>query len=480
MGILERIIGPERYKSVLQWMYSPTDGSSVAVFRFGFGAIMMWEVWRYFDHNWIASYFTDKAVYFTYPLFHWVHPWPTLELMEWHFLFIALCGFLIAVGLLYRPAVIGLFFAFSYVFLLEEARYLNHFYFVMLVALAMIFVPANRVWSLDALIKKKWAAWPFLQDTTGLMDNWAVWYIRMQFGITYLYGGIAKLTPDWLRGYPLSDWISGADDAFLIGPYVHERWMGLFLSYSGLLLDLAFVPLLLCRKTRWLGFFLAVAFNLMNAELFHIGIFPWMMIVGTLIFFEPDWPKKLWDRFTLDNVNRTKYHQERWREIWSRGLLSHFTTYQKWTASFLIFFAAYQLLFPFRHWLYPGVVHWTEEGHKFAWHMKLRSKGGDATFVIKDPVADRTWAVDPDTFLNNRQKNKMETRPDMILFFAHWLRDYYKETEGTDVEVYADSWASLNGRERQRLIDPSVNLADVRWSPLPSPWIVPLTTKLRR
>lgn len=479
MGILERIIGPKRYLQVLRWMYTPTDGASVAVFRMGFGAIMMWEVWRYFSHNWIAAYYTGKQLYFTYPLFHWVHPWPTLELMEAHFLFMALCGLLVALGLFYRPAAVGLFLSFSYVFLLEEARYLNHFYFVILVALAMICIPAHRVWSLDAYIKSKWARWPFLRTDTGFMDTWAVWYIRLLFGITYFYGGIAKLTPDWLRGYPLSDWISGSDDVFLIGPYVHERWMGLFLSYSGLLLDLAFVPLLLWRKTRWLGFTFALAFNLMNAELFSIGIFPWMMIVGTLIFFEPDWPRKLWDNLTLDKPSRLAYSQKRWQEIWRRGELSNFTTVQKVMASFLIFFALYQLLFPLRHWLYPGSVHWTEEGHKFSWHMKLRSKNGNATFVIKDREADKTWGLDPRQFLNNRQYGKMITRPDMILFFAHWLRDYYKETENIDVDVYADAWSSLNGRKPQRLIDPSVNLAEVHWSPLPSSWIVPLHTPLR-
>ena len=478
MDILERIVGTKRYKQLLQWAYTPTDAASIAVFRMGFGVILMWEVWRYFDHNWIKAYFTGKDIYFTYPLFHWVHPWPSLELMELHFLFIGLCALLVTLGLLYRPAAIGLFVSCSYVFLLEEARYLNHFYFVMLVALAMVFVPANRIWSLDSVIKRKFNRWPFLRNTTGLIDTWAVWYIRLQFGITYLYGGIAKLNPDWLRGYPLSNWISGSDDVLFIGPYVHERWMGLFLSYSGLLLDLAFVPLLLWKRTRWLGFSLALAFNLMNAELFNIGIFPWLMIVGTLIFFEPDWPKRLWDTITMHKENRLRYTQMRWEEIRSRGQLSYFTTGQKVLVSFLVCFALFQILFPFRHLLYPGEVHWTEEGHKFSWRMKLRSKSGRAVFVIKEPSEDKTWAVEPEAYLNSRQESKMKTRPDMILFFAHWLRDYYNQ-QGMDVEVYADSWASLNGREFQRLIDPSVNLAEVQWSLFPSQWIVPLHTPLR-
>ena len=48
-------------------------------------------------------------------------------------------------------------------------------------------------------------------------------------------------------------------------------------------------------------------------------------------------------------------------------------------------FAALQLLMPLRHWLYPGNPNWTEEGHRFAWHMKLRDKDATAVFELRDP-----------------------------------------------------------------------------------------------
>lgn len=243
--------------TLLGRMYSPVDGSSIAVFRIGFGTVLLWEVWRYFHNQWIESYYTGKSLYFTYPYFSWVHPWPTLQLMEWHFLFLGLCSALVAIGLFYRIASVGLFFAFSYIFLLEQAHYLNHFYFVILVAFSMMFIPAHRTWSLDAYF------WP--HPRTKNIELWSIWLIRLQFGITYFYGGLAKFNIDWLRGYPLTDWI--ARDGY-------GRTTALFLSYSGILLDLLFVPLLLWRRTRWIGFFLAVAFNIVNSQLFHIGIFP--------------------------------------------------------------------------------------------------------------------------------------------------------------------------------------------------------------
>lgn len=457
----------------------PVDSASMVVFRIGFGSIMMWEVWRYFDHNWIKSYYTGKTLYFTYPGFSWVHPWPTLELMEAHFLLIALFGAMVALGLCYRLAATGLFLTFSYVFLLEQARYLNHFYFVILVAFTMIFVPANRSCSLDRLIKSYFVKWPFVRDASNsFMDTWAVWAVKMQFGITYFYGGIAKLNADWLRGYPLSDWIQDNTTTPIIGPYVHERWMGLFLSYSGLILDLAFVPLLLWRKTRWFGLLCALAFNLMNDQLFSIGIFPWMMIAGTTLFMEPDWPKRFWDFCTMDKAMRLKSSMQRTSARVKRSkLLSKITTEQHVVAVVMITFFVFQFLFPFRHILYPGNVSWTEEGHMYSWHMKLRSKSGRIRFVIKDADTGRMFEVDPDEFLNSRQERKMDTRPDMILQFAHWLRDYYQEQGMENVEVYAESFASLNGRAEQRLIDPSVNLADVQWNLGHSTWIVPLTAR---
>lgn len=306
------------------------------------------------------------------------------------------------------------------------------------------------------------------------MPQWGLWMLRLQFGITYFYGGLAKINSDWLQGYPMSDWIADEDHLFLIGPYVHERWMGLFMSYAGLLLDLAFVPLLLWKRTRWIGFAFALAFNLYNDHMFSIGIFPWVMIAGTLLFFEADWPRRFWDVCTLESGKRKQKNLP----------LLTITTERRVVAYVMIVFTAYQLLFPFRHFLYPGNVSWTEEGHLYAWHMKLRSKAGDIYFVVKDADSQRSFEIDPDEYLNSRQVRKMKTRPQMILQFAHWLRDRYT-SQGMNVEVYAESFARLNQHSRQRLIDPEVDLAKIEWSILPNGmhrgvpegkdgWIVPI------
>ena len=126
-SVIERLMGPSRYQRFLQWFFRPVDSCSMAVFRASYGAIMVWEVTRYFDHNWIKSYYTGKTLYFTYPGFSWVHPLPSLELMEAHFILMGVLATMVMVGLCYRFAAAGLAVAFSYVYLLEQARYLNHF-----------------------------------------------------------------------------------------------------------------------------------------------------------------------------------------------------------------------------------------------------------------------------------------------------------------------------------------------------------------
>ncbi|MDB6039064.1 MAG: Vitamin K-dependent gamma-carboxylase [Verrucomicrobiales bacterium] len=66
------------------------------------------------------------------------------------------------------------------------------------------------------------------------------------------------------------------------------QYFGL-ITYGGLLFDLFIVLFLLWRRTRPCAFIVAIAFHLTNNWLFDIGIFPWLAIVLTSLFFAPDW-----------------------------------------------------------------------------------------------------------------------------------------------------------------------------------------------
>jgi len=142
---------------------------------------------------------------------------------------------------------------------------------------------------------------------------------------------------------------------------------------------------------------------------------------------------------------------------------------------FIALWLAFQVLVPLRHLLYPGSPSWTEQGHRFAWQMKLRDKDASATFFVRDPATGREWRVAPRRYLLRHQVREMESRPDMILQFAHYLAREWAQTHGVErAEVRARVCASLNGRKAALLIDPDRDLARVKRSLRHADWILPL------
>src|SRR5690606_11851563 len=142
------------------------------------------------------------------------------------------------------------FLGISYVFLLEQACYLNHVYLIALLAFLMIFVPAHRAGSVHAWLRP----WRRAEVAPAC----ALWLLRAQVGIPYFYAGVAKLNPDWLRGEPLRMWLRDSVDLPVLGPLLVEEWVVYTFAYGGLLFDLLIVPALLWRRTRAPAFLLAL------------------------------------------------------------------------------------------------------------------------------------------------------------------------------------------------------------------------------
>lgn len=410
-------------------LFRPVDIRWLVVLRVGFGALMLWEAARYLTAGWIDAHYVDPVFHFTYYGFEWVRPFSS-EVM--HGVFVALglfsCG--IALGAWYRASTIGFFLTFTYIFLLEQARYLNHFYLICLIGFLMIFLPANRAWSIDARRRPEIAS--------GVTPGWTLWLLRFQIGIVYFYAGVAKMNVDWLQGRPLRMWLAERADWAVIGPFIAQDWVGWAFSYVALFLDLLAWPLLLWRRTRMPTFVLLLIFHAMNKALFSIGVFPPMMVAVTTIFFAPDWPK----RFGMKSLPPPGSWRPR------RGVVA-----------LVALWVLFQVLVPLRHFAYPGYVSWNELGHRFAWHMKLRDKDALAVFYVLDLDTGEFERVDPKDELTSWQARKMAGQPDMILQYAHFLADRARAKGAKRVEVRAQTSCSLNGRDARPLVDPSVNLA---------------------
>ena len=161
--------------------------------------------------------------------------------------------------------------------------------------------------------------------------------------------------------------------------------------------------------------------------------------------------------------------------------MAELTFRQKLVVGFIAVWIGLQILVPLRYLFYPGNVSWTEEGHRFAWMMKLRDKDAEARFTVRDPATGRQWRVSNERFLKRHQIGEMESRPDMILQFAHHLvRVWEKERGVAGVEVRARVCASLNGRKAELLIDPERNLARIERNLRHADWILPLTQPFER
>ena len=94
--------------SILSRLFAPVDAASLALFRIAFGLIMLWEVWRFLDNNWMGRYFTGKEFYFKYWPFEFVQPWPA-DGMFIHLGLMAFFAACIVMGLFYRVSAIAFF-----------------------------------------------------------------------------------------------------------------------------------------------------------------------------------------------------------------------------------------------------------------------------------------------------------------------------------------------------------------------------------
>lgn len=432
----------------------PVAAQSLAVFRIAFGALLLWDCWRFLRYDRIWRYWVEPDFHFTYPDFSWVTPLPS-GWIDLAWLYMGVAALFVMLGLLYRLSIITLTVLFAYFFLLDSTEYLNHFYLVLLYALILCFLPAARVWSLDAVIQpKEHAKVPYL----------AVFILRAQTEIVLVYAGLVKLTPDWLRGEPLGLWLSDRTYGFWFAPLFELDWLIVLAAWGVVALHVLGAPLLLWSRTRLTIFLIYCSFHLANAWFFNIGIFPWLTIVATTIFFAPDWPMRLMARLRRRPPAPTQNHD----------VPSPSFTLPRIALVITALWLALQIALPVRGLAFDSETRWSGDGHRFSWRMRIYDRDATGSFILTDRNTGQVWQINPDHFLSYRQTDKMLVRPDMIHQFANHLAKLW-QAEGADVEVRADICKSLNGRPCQRFIDPTVDLTRVQWNLFAADtWVLPL------
>jgi hypothetical protein len=428
--------------------------SSLVALRVLFGLMMCVGTLRFMYLGWVDQFFVQPDFFFHYWGFEWVQVMGPAS-MHAVFMVLAALSVLVAIGLLYRPAIIAFFVLFTYVELIDVANYLNHYYLVSLVAFLLCFLPANAAWSLDAHLR------PHIRRAKTAAYH--LWLLRFQVGVVYVFAGIAKIGTDWLiHAQPLNIWLSSRVDTPLVGPYLDLWWLAMAMSWAGLLHDLLAPFLLTWKKSRPFAYAILVVFHVAVGYLFRIGMFPVIMLVCATIFFAPGWPlRMLPKRFWPARGRQTDQPMKR------------NPAFQKMAVGLAVGYCLVQLMMPLRAIAYPGNVLWHEQGMRWSWKVLVREKNGAVTFRIQVPDRDKPYYVSPSRYLTQHQEREMSGQPDLILELAHYIGEQYRQKGHEDVEVRVDAVASLNGRAPRAMIDPDKDLMKVDDGVACADWVLP-------
>ena len=451
--------------SLKNYINQYSDSSPLILFRIGFGILMCYSLIRFWLKGWIETLYLNPSFHFSYYGFEWVKP-----IDEYTYLIFILCfisSFFVAIGYRYKLSIILFFLSFTYIEMMDKTTYLNHYYFISILSFIMIFLPANVGHSLDSYLNKKYYV---------KIPRWNIDIIKILIAVVYLYSGVAKMNSDWLfQAMPLKIWLTSKYDLPIIGESLMQKnWVHYFMSWGGMIYDLTIPFLLIEKRTRILGFALVVFFHVFTAVLFPIGMFPYIMIFSSLIFFNQRFHKK-----TLKYLEQLLISIKPNLDLKRTQIINNSKIkFEKIKLSVVTVFLIVQLLFPFRYFLYPGELFWHEQGYRFSWRVMLMDKVGYTTFKIKEKRSGNTFMVNNENFLTPLQEKQMSFQPDFILEFAHYLGDKFSD-EFNEVEVYAESFVALNGRPSQRFIDPEVNLYAEVESFKNKTWVLPLNDEIK-
>ena len=188
--------------------------------------------------------------------------------------------------------------------------------------------------------------------------------------------GIAKLNSDWLfEAMPLKIWLTSKYDIPIIGDSLLQlNWVHYLMSWGGMIYDLSIPFLLIYKRTRNFAFFMVVVFHVFTRILFPIGVFPYVMIISALIFFDNSFHEKIINYLKRIILAISIYKTEKIKnEV-------KYTTNKSALFIVSVFFAI-QIALPLRSVFYPDNIMWHEQGYRFSWRVMLMEKIGYTTFL---------------------------------------------------------------------------------------------------
>lgn len=413
------------------------DVASLAVLRIVFGVLLFGLSVYLLVSSWVPDYVAARFRfdYLGLGFIDLPRHVPTLRIL---LALTILSSLSVMLGWWFRIGAPALAVLMSWALLGDPALYSSTFYLLTWIAWLLALSPAHREYSLDA---REMA--PTLR---GRGPGYSLAALRLLVWIVYTYAGFAKLDPDWLAGLPIELWLAKRAQWPVVGGILTSHWMAMALSWGGLVFDLTVGTALLFRRTRMAAFILACGFHVFNAFVFEVFPLPVIMIPLTLLFFEPDWPRRL---------RRTAARRP------PAPVLS--MTPPPWVRVAAPVFVAFQLLFPLRHYLAEGPARWNEVHDLFSWRLRARAKRTKFRIYRYDPVTQRKVRIDKELELSKQERKMMRIYPDLLHQAAITLGEEIREQEpdAQAIQIRVRMKVRLNGREFHDLIDRKADLSRI-------------------
>jgi hypothetical protein len=427
-----------------KFLFKHIDNTGLVLWRIIFGMLITVQAFGEIVLGGAKRNFIDPDFTFNFIGFDFLQPLPGNG-MYFYFALMGIFGIMVTLGYKYRFSMFCYALMWTCVYLMQKTSYNNHYYLMMLLCWIMVFLPANRSLSLDA----KWT--PNFQSNS--VPRWTYLVIIFQVWIVYTFASIAKIYPDWLNGTVTALFMKGKSDYWLIGGVLQLDWVHHSMAYVGILFDLLIIPMLLWKRTRVAGFIISIFFHLFNSVVFQIGIFPYMSMAFALFFFSSETLRRRFLPFARKHFQQTK--------IYTQGEVI-VPNYKPLLLTVCSLYFLIQIALPLRHWAFKDDVLWTEEGHRLAWRMMLRSRSGLLIIYTENKETGERNSYNYRKLLSKKQNRNVKTKPDLIWQLAQRIQQ--KEAEkGNDVAVYVTSRVKVNGGEYYPFIDPNVDLANEKW-----------------
>ena len=172
---------------IIKWLSENIDNSGLVIFRILLGLLIVAESFGAVLLGWVEAVFIQSKFTFNFIGFDFLQVLHG-EKMYSYFFIMGIFGLLITFGLFYRFAMTVFTIMWTAVYLIQKESYNNHYYFLILICIIMVFLPANGKLSVDAKL------FPKIRQTK--IPRWMPYLLIFQLAILYFYAAVAKLYPD--------------------------------------------------------------------------------------------------------------------------------------------------------------------------------------------------------------------------------------------------------------------------------------------